>query len=140
MTVIVGAAPIVAAADRNDENHTPAARALTRLRERLIIPAPVTAEIDYLAVQRGGRFANVPFLDDLAAGRFEVECLTREEYATVARLERQYGGQFGLADLSVVVLAARFRTRRVLTFDERHFRVIAPIQGGAFTLLPWDEA
>jgi len=87
---------------------------------------------------RLGPAGNLEFLDDLAAGRFHVECLTRAEYATVARLERQYGGQLGLADLSVVVLAARFDTLRILTFDERHFRAVAPLQGGKFTLLPAD--
>jgi hypothetical protein len=38
----------------------------------------------------------------------------------------------------MAVLAFRYRTRRVLTFDERDFRAISPIQGGVFTLLPTD--
>jgi hypothetical protein len=45
----------------------------------------------------------------------------------------------GLADLSVVVLARHFRTRRLLTFDERHFRALRPVAGRAFTLLPADQ-
>jgi uncharacterized protein len=44
----------------------------------------------------------------------------------------------GLADLSVVVLAHRFRTRRLLTFDERDFRAVKPLAGGSFVLLPRD--
>jgi hypothetical protein len=46
----------------------------------------------------------------------------------------------GLADLSVVILAHRFRTRRLLTFDERDFRAVTPLSGGSFTLLPHDSA
>lgn len=45
----------------------------------------------------------------------------------------------GLADCSIMVLAARYRTRRLLSFDERHFRAVAPLQGGAFQLLPADR-
>ena len=45
----------------------------------------------------------------------------------------------GLADLSVAVLASRLGTRRILTFDQRHFRAVRPIQGGTFTLLPDDR-
>jgi hypothetical protein len=41
--------------------------------------------------------------------------------------------------LSVVILAHRFRTRRLLTFDERHFHAITPLAGGSFTLLPRDN-
>jgi hypothetical protein len=38
----------------------------------LIIPAPITAEVDYLLGRRLGRRARIAFLDDLAAGRFTV--------------------------------------------------------------------
>lgn len=46
----------------------------------------------------------------------------------------------GLAGLSVVALAHRFDTPRILTFHERHFRVLRPLSGGSFVLLPGDEA
>ena len=41
-------------------------------------------------------------------------------------------------DLSVAVVAQKLGTRRILTFDERHFRVVRPLQGGVFELLPSD--
>ena len=40
----------------------------------LVIPAPVTAEVDYLL----GRRARLAFLDDLAVGRFTVAGLKAE--------------------------------------------------------------
>jgi hypothetical protein len=69
-----------------------------------------------------------------------VEGLTADEHGTVARLDGQYADlDLGLADLSVVILAHRFRTRRLLTFDERDFRAVTPLAGGSFTLLPRDD-
>lgn len=57
----------------------------------------------------------------------------------VADLERRYEDvDAGLADLIAVVIAARYRTKRLLTFDERHFRALRPLDGGRFTLLPAD--
>jgi predicted nucleic acid-binding protein len=44
----------------------------------------------------------------------------------------------GLADVSIVVLAGRYRTDRVLTLDERHFRALRTPQGASFTILPAD--
>jgi hypothetical protein len=35
-------------------------------------------------------------------------------------------------------LANRYRTDRIVSFDERHFRAVAPLSGDAFTLLPAD--
>lgn len=72
-------------------------------------------------------------------GSFSVEGLTLEEHGLALTLHDRYASlDLGLADLSVVVLAQRYRTRRLLTFDERDFRPITPLQGGAFILLPAD--
>ena len=35
--------------------------------------------------------------------------------------------------------ALKYNTTRILTFDQRHFRAIRPLQGGTFTLLPFDD-
>jgi uncharacterized protein len=111
-----------------------------RETEELVIPAPVTTEADYLLRRRIGAHSARALLQDLAEGRFRVEGLTREEHGIALALHDRYAGlQLGLADLSVVVLAYRFRTRRLLTFDERDFRPVKPLQGGVFTLLPGDQ-
>jgi predicted nucleic acid-binding protein len=140
VTLILDAAPLVAFADRRDPDHSAVADTLERERGGLVVPAPVTAEVDYLLGVRLGEVARRAFLDDLAAGTFTVECLDPEDYPDVVALERQYADLApGLADLSVVVLARRFGSRRILTFDERHFRAIRPLQGGCFQLLPRDR-
>jgi predicted nucleic acid-binding protein len=137
VTLIVDAAPLVALADRRDPLRAAVRDVLVTEPENLIIPAPVTAEVDYLLGQRIGRAARLAFLDDLASGRFVVQCLELDEYGTVAELEARYADlDLGLADAAVAVLAARFDTRRLLTFDNRHFRAVRPLQGGAFELLP----
>jgi predicted nucleic acid-binding protein len=139
VTLLVDAAPLVALADRSDPQQERIEHLLREEHGLLIVPAPVTAEVDYLLGTRLGASARRAFLDDLAASRFAAECLEAEDYETVAELDRAYSDlEPGLADLSLVVLARRFRTRRLLTFDERHFRAIRPLQGGSFTLLPAD--
>jgi predicted nucleic acid-binding protein len=110
-------------------------------RGDLVIPAAVTAEVDYLLGTRLGRTARLAFLEDLAAGRFTVASLDPQDHAVVLDLERRYAGiDAGLADLSIVVVAERYGTQRVLTFDERHFRSLRPLAGGSFTLLPEDRS
>ncbi len=140
MTAIVDAAPIVAAADVRDPNRESVQRVLREEEGELILPAQVSAEIDYLLRTRIGQRSSAAFLGDLARRRFLVACLDPEEYQDVMALDRRYADLGpGLADLSIVVLAKRFECRRLISFDERDFRAMTPLQGGTFKLLPADR-
>lgn len=139
MTLIIDAAPLVALGDPEEPLLEALFGTLRAEDGPLIVPAPVTAEADYLLGRRFGDGARRAFLSDLAAQRYDVACLEREDYLTVATLDARYADLgLGLADCAIVVLAARYQTRRLLSFDERHFRAVAPLQGGAFELLPAD--
>jgi uncharacterized protein len=135
--LLVDAGPVVAMADRRDPRRISAREAIRGERGPLVIPAQVTAEIDYLMGERIGPHASLAFIEDLAAARFRVDCLFPEEYEKVADLSQRYAGLgLGLADLSLIVLADRFDCTRIATFDERHFRAVRPLRGGSFTILP----
>jgi predicted nucleic acid-binding protein len=139
VTLIVDAAPLVALADKDEPRRGRLLELLRHERGDLILPAPVAAEVDYMLGVRLGQAARRAFLEDLAARRYEVACLTPSDYATVASLDARYADlELGLADCATVVLAARFETVRLLTFDERDFRPVEPLQGGSFELLPGD--
>jgi uncharacterized protein len=140
VTLILDAAPLVALADVRE----PQLEALLKLRGEengsLVLPAPVAAEVDYLLGVRFGEAARRAFLSDLAAQRYEVACLEAGDYSAVAEIDARYSDLgLGLADCSIVVLAERYEARRLLSFDERHFRAVTPLQGGSFTLLPADS-
>jgi predicted nucleic acid-binding protein len=140
VTLVIDAAPLVALADQREPRRGQILELLRSERGRLFIPAPVTAEIDYLLDQRFGASARRAFLEDLAARRYESPGLDSSDYEVAQELDRRYADlNFGLADLAVAALARKLGTRRILTFDERHFRAIRPLQGGAFTLLPADR-
>lgn len=139
MTLVPDAAPLVAVADRRDSLNSSVAALLREEPGELGIPAPVTAEVDSLLRRRLGHSARRALLDNTTAGRFTVAGLEPEDHKVVADLERHYDDlDVGLADLSVLVVARRFRTRRILTFDQRHFRALRPLDGGRVTLLPSD--
>jgi uncharacterized protein len=139
VTLILDAAPLVALADAKE----PQLEVLLRIRDEdegpLVLPAPVATEVDYLLGVRFGEAARRAFLSDLAAQRYDVECLEAGDYRAVAELDARYADLgLGLADCSIVVLAERYETQRLLSFDERHFRAVTPLQGGSFSLLPAD--
>jgi predicted nucleic acid-binding protein len=141
VTLIVDAGPLYGQADARNPGHELIIRSLDAESGRLVVSPFAAAEADYLILGRLGVEVELAVLDDLASGTFHVPSLTVDELTSTKDVARQYRSlEIGLADASMVVLAARFRTTRILTFDERHFRAITPLQGGSFTLLPADEA
>lgn len=110
MTLLLDAAPLVALADRRDRARPLVEEVLTTFPGPLVVPAPVTAEVDYLLGVRLGATARRAFLADLAAGRFRVESLDADEHGRALALDRHYADlELGLADLSVMVLSGRQR-------------------------------
>lgn len=137
MTLILDSGPLVALGDRRDPRQEQVDRTLREDPGPLIVPEPVATEVEYILRRRGGHRASHAFLEDITARRFLVECLTQDEYQLVVDLDTRYSDLGpGLADLSVVVLAARFRTNLIMTFDERDFRVLQPLRGDPFQLVP----
>jgi predicted nucleic acid-binding protein len=140
VTVVIDAGPLVAFGDANDPKFARVDELLRSIDGPLVIPAPVTAEVDYLLGQRVGNGPRRNFITDLAAGRFTVACLEREDYAAIGELDARYADlELGLADYSLVVIANRYATKRLVSFDERNFRAVSPLDGGSFTILPADS-
>ena len=139
MTLVVDANALVAQADRAARSHRPVVEVLRVEQGPLVVSAFVAQEADYLIQRRIGIDAELLFLRDLAEGTFVVENLSLEDLGLARDLAERYRDlEIGLADASIVILAARHGSTRLLTLDERHFRAIEPLQGGHFTLLPAD--
>jgi predicted nucleic acid-binding protein len=141
VALIVDAGAFYAQANAADPHHGAVARILLAERETLVTSELVVAEADYLILDRLGVDVELAFVEDLAAGTFVVECLGRDDMDAARQLiVRHRDLRLGLADASLVVLARRYATTRILTLDERAFRAVAPLQGGSFTILPADLA
>lgn len=139
MTLVVDAGALYAQADRDDPDHGSVTETLRAETGDLVTTAYVVAEADHLVLNGLGVDAELALLEDLVAGTYAVHALTTQEHRQAAELVRRYRDlRIGLADASLVVLAKRLGSRRILTLDERDFRAIEPLQGGAFHILPAD--
>ena len=139
MTLIVDAAPLIALGARSDPDHLSVQALFETEPGPLILSPYVAAEVDYMLGRKFGWVAQEAFLRDLAGGLYELQVPSSAEHGIMQQLMHQYRDlNPGLADLSVVVLADRNKTNRIATFDQRHFRVLRPLSGGSFTLLPVD--
>lgn len=137
--IVLDTSGLLAAVDEAQRLHGPARRALEADPGPFLLSPFVLAEIDYLVATRVGVDAELALLGEVASGAYDLVPFGAEEVAeAVDVIDRYRRLGIGLADASVVVVAARHSTTRLLTLDERHFRAIRPLRGRAFKLLPAD--
>jgi uncharacterized protein len=137
--IVVDTGGLLAALDRAESMHEPTVRALEREEGPFVLSPLVLAELDYLVRRELGGDQALTLAREVGAGAYDLATLASADVAAAANVLAQYSDLgASLADASLVVLAAKRGTRRILTLDERHFRVLRPLDGGYFTLLPAD--
>jgi uncharacterized protein len=137
--IICDTSGLVAAYSTADHRRDRIADLLSSEPDALILSPFVLAELDYLIATRAGVQHELRVLSDVAAGVYTLADFGPADVAQAAELVERYEDmRIGLADASLVVLAARYDTARLLTLDEKHFRAIRPLRGDAFTILPAD--
>lgn len=120
-----------------EPTHEAVAAVVESAQDPLVISPYVVAELDHLVATRHGIAAELSVLEDMAGGGWFLASFDAPDLA-VARsvIDRYHDQRIGVADASLVVLAERLNTRRILTLDRRHFEVVRPLSGGRFSLLP----
>ena len=139
--IVCDTSGLYAAYNARQAEHSNVMAALERRRGPLVVSPYVLTELDYLLRTRVSIEAELGLLRDVEAGAYEVSSLTSVEIGSaIALIERYSDRNLGLADTANVVLAARFRTTVLLSLDERDYRVVRPLWGERFELVPGDEA
>ena len=135
--MIVDTSALLAFFDTDEPDHAAVTAVLDAATEALVISPYVLAELDYLVASRLGVSAELAVLRELAGGAWDLAAFGTEDLAQAQAVVERYADQsIGLADASIVILAARYQTRTVVTLDRRHFGVLRPIDGDSFRILP----
>lgn len=123
--------------DAGDQNCDRVTAAVDADPGPFVVSPYVLAELDYLLATRHGVQEELAALGELAGGAWDLPALDATDLSRAREVINGYRDQaIGLADASLVVLADRLGTDRLLTLDRRHFSVVRTLAGGPFTLLP----
>lgn len=133
MTVVLDTSAVVALMSEADANH-PSARAFFETSDEELVTSPlVLAEMDQILMRVGGRTAADALRKSFERGAYTVRWWADALDETLRLAKRSPG--LTLADASLVALAGRARTARILTFDDR-FRSLTTPTGEPFDVLP----
>jgi predicted nucleic acid-binding protein len=144
--IIVDTNAVLASLDEAYAEHEAIAAVIASADGLLVVSPMVAAESDYMLFTRLGAAAARQFAADVAAEAYELPEWTAADHSAALDVINRNSdpnpddsNYIGIADAANVVLADRYRTTRVLTLDQRHFRRLRPLWGADhFTLLPYD--
>jgi uncharacterized protein len=123
--------------DASDAHNTEMAAVIEAETGPFVVSPYVVAELDYLLATRRGVPAELAALAQLSSGAWDLATFDASDLRDAcAVVERYQDQEIGVADASLVVLADRYRTDRLLTLDHRHFHVVRTTAGTSFRLLP----
>jgi len=115
---------LVALISTADPHHAEAAAVLDEDPGPYVISAAALAEVAHVLEQRAGSRAVATVVRDLERGAFTLHCGDADFGRTLRLMERYESLRLGLVDAAVIACAEHYRGR-ILTFDRRHFPVVA---------------
>jgi predicted nucleic acid-binding protein len=131
--IVLDTSGLVAFVDRRDSSHLAAFSTLKRDRGIRVIPATTLCESTYLIDRNLGMVALAALIEDIQVGAYLVDC-GENDFSRIRELVFRYRDlRLGFADAAVIACAERLGAP-VLTFDKRHFSVVA--REGRFRMLP----
>ena len=135
--ILLDTSGLLAALMPSQHRHDDAREALEAEAGRLVISPFVLAEVDYFVGKWAGVEVEATLLSEVVNGAYELATFEAEDVGEARDVIEAYPKlRIGLADASIVVLAERLQTRRVLTLDRRHFGALRTRAGKPFELLP----
>lgn len=135
--IVADTSGLLALFNEREPSHRDVKAAVESADASLVVSPYVVAELDYLVGTRIGLAAELAVLRELTSPGYVLADLDSGLLLAAAEVVERYGDQrVGVTDASLVVLADRYRTDRILTLDHRHFTVVRTLGGRPFTLLP----
>ena len=135
--IVVDTSALLAFYNPNDRYHVPVRDLMMSTSEPMVLNHVVIAEIDYLISSRFGVAQEIAVLNDIFSGAYVIDALTVEELISALGPIKKYKSlNLGLTDASLLVLANKFQTSKILTLDHRHFGTCKSLTGKQLKLLP----
>ncbi|HEY86200.1 MAG TPA: PIN domain-containing protein [Chloroflexi bacterium] len=136
MTALLDTGFLLAVLDADDELHSSCAAALVA-ESTPLLPDVVLPELAYMILRELGYDVLADFLRSVLRGELAIERTTDEDLTrAVEILEKYADSRIDYVDCVIAAMAERLKIKRILTVDQRHFRLFRPKHCPYFVILP----
>ena len=102
-----------------------------------MLPTPVIGEVGYLLLRDVGTTALANFVRSMATSRYPLIEPQSTDYRRAAEILQQYDdANIDYVDVMIMSIAERLDITKILTLDQRHFRLFRPAHCPALELFP----
>jgi len=136
MTALLDTGFLLAVLDADDELHSSCAAALVA-ESTPLLPDVVLPELAYMILRELGYDVLADFLRSVLRGELAIERTTEEDLTrAVEILEKYADSRIDYVDCVIAAMAERLKIKRILTVDQRHFRLFRPKHCPYFVISP----
>lgn len=136
MTALLDTGFLLAVLDADDQHHE-ACKDCLQDEDQALLPDVVLPELGYMTLRELGYPVWIHFLRSLIAGELPLERTTLEDLHRSSEILETYSdAKVDFVDCVIVALAERLDVERILTVDQRHFRMFRPKHCDSFEILP----
>lgn len=136
ITAIADTGFVVALLNKSDTKHQDTVRIYAQ-QQLILLPQTVLAEVAYLLGREAGIRTVVQFLYKLSESKFQLMALSDSDLTRVAEILEVYAdSRIDFVDATVMAIAERYKIQKILTLDQRDFRLFKPRHCQSFEILP----
>jgi uncharacterized protein len=136
MTALLDTGFVLALLAPNDAAHDSCLQAMATERNPLL-PTPVLPELAYMTIRNVGRNEFSTFVRFALEGRPRLVFPMTEDFGRAIDIMEKYAdANIDFVDCVIAAMAERLDIVRILTIDQRHFRMLRPRHVPTFEILP----
>lgn len=136
MTALLDTGFLLAMLAHNDPLHESCKTAMSQERTPLI-PSPVLPEFAYMAIRDLGYDMFIQFMQTVTQADSPIVFAVQNDFVRATEIITEYAdSQIDFVDCMIVAMAERLNISRVLTIDQRHFRLFRPRHTDYFDIHP----
>ena len=136
MQVLLDTSAILALSDKRHHLNKAIKNLVLKKEDIFIIPSTVIVEVCQLLKYRFGSMVEIKFLEEINKSNFIIETIQLADFSRIMEILVKYMDlHVGYVDASIVAVAERLGTNKILTLDKKHFNVLIPSGFAYFELL-----
>ena len=137
MSYLLDAGFLYSLINKREGSHQVVTTTFLSIKGPIILPTVATTEVAYLVQRDMGAQSVAKFLDSLANSPFSLTEPTSSDFSRGAEIIRQYSdSNIDFVDSIIFAMSERLKITKILTVDQRHFRIFRPKHCSAFEILP----